>query len=165
MILHEHHIVPRHMGGGNEPSNLIKVNVAVHAFLHKQLFLEHGHWQDELAWKALSGQVKGAEIALLKNRMKSLGTTIPPEQRIKIANSLRGRSRPNQSLIMKNQQYRRKTYEITHPNGQKTIIIGLVEFCKENGLNAANLCQVSKGKKKHHKNYTCKEIRYTNGTS
>ena len=54
---HTHHIIPRHAGGTDDPSNLIELTVNEHAEAHRQLFLKFGRWEDELAWKALSGQV------------------------------------------------------------------------------------------------------------
>ncbi len=65
IVWHRHHIVPRHMGGGDEPSNLVKVNVAMHAFLHKCLWEEHGFIEDFIAWKCLSGQITNAEANAL----------------------------------------------------------------------------------------------------
>ena len=54
-IYHKHHIIPKHMGGTNDPSNLVTVTIEEHANLHKQLWEELGHWQDKVAWLALSG--------------------------------------------------------------------------------------------------------------
>ena len=59
---HKHHIIPRHAGGTDDPSNLIKVNVAMHAFLHKQLWEDNGFIEDKLAWLGLSGQKSFREI-------------------------------------------------------------------------------------------------------
>ena len=58
---HKHHIIPKHMGGTCASENLVKVTVEQHAALHKQLWEDLGHWQDELAWKALSGQISNQE--------------------------------------------------------------------------------------------------------
>ena len=33
IVWHLHHIIPKHMGGTDEPENLIRLNVACHAFL------------------------------------------------------------------------------------------------------------------------------------
>jgi hypothetical protein len=52
MNTHIHHKIPKHMGGSNDPSNLIELTVAEHAEAHKKLFEEYGCWQDEIAWKA-----------------------------------------------------------------------------------------------------------------
>jgi hypothetical protein len=37
---HIHHIIPKHMGGSNDPSNLIKLTVAEHAEAHRKRFSE-----------------------------------------------------------------------------------------------------------------------------
>ena len=54
---HKHHIIPRHAGGSDDPSNLIELTVEEHALAHKKLFEEHGRWQDKIAWLTLSGQI------------------------------------------------------------------------------------------------------------
>lgn len=59
---HQHHIVPRHMGGTDDKSNLITVTVEQHANLHRILYEVHGHWQDYCAWKGLSGRIDKEEI-------------------------------------------------------------------------------------------------------
>ena len=53
------------MGGTNDPSNLIELTVEEHALAHKKLFEEHGRWQDEVAWKGLSGMIGKEEIIRL----------------------------------------------------------------------------------------------------
>jgi len=62
IIFHKHHIVPKHMGGTNKPSNLLKVNVPLHAFLHKLLWGEYGKTEDFLAWKMLEGTITNKEF-------------------------------------------------------------------------------------------------------
>ena len=62
IIYHNHHIVPKHMNGTDDPSNMLRCNVALHAFLHKLLFEEHGHWQDRIAWRGLAGLIGHDEI-------------------------------------------------------------------------------------------------------
>ena len=62
MGTHLHHIIPRHMGGSNDLENLIELTVEEHAEAHKILYEKHGHWQDHIAWKALSGQINSDDI-------------------------------------------------------------------------------------------------------
>ena len=65
------------MGGTDDPSNLVELTVKEHANAHKLLFEEHGLWQDELAWKTLSGQITNAEANLEKLRLSKLGKNNP----------------------------------------------------------------------------------------
>jgi hypothetical protein len=70
---HKHHIVPKHMGGSDDPSNLIELSVEEHANAHRLLYELHGRWQDKIAWQALSGQIGKEEIILeiIKNANKN----------------------------------------------------------------------------------------------
>ena len=60
-MYHKHHIVPRHMGGSNDPSNLKLVTVEQHAEEHRLLWEKHGKQQDYIAWQALSGNISREE--------------------------------------------------------------------------------------------------------
>lgn len=73
MQFHKHHLIPRHRGGTNHPSNLIKVNIPLHAFLHKQLWLEDGHMEDYIAWQCLSGQITTAEANIMATKNANIG--------------------------------------------------------------------------------------------
>lgn len=105
---HIHHIVPKHMGGTNDPSNLVELTVEEHAEAHRKLYEEHGCWQDHLAWKALSGQIKSDDIRRLKTILTWTGRKhseqskekikaarakqiITDETRAKMSNSQKGR--------------------------------------------------------------------------
>jgi hypothetical protein len=54
---HWHHIVPKHTGGSDDPSNLVHLTVEEHAEEHRKLWEQYGRWQDKIAWKTLSGQI------------------------------------------------------------------------------------------------------------
>lgn len=60
--MHNHHIVPKHMGGTDDPENLIGLTVEEHAEAHRKLFEEHGHWQDYIAWQGLAGLISKEEL-------------------------------------------------------------------------------------------------------
>ena len=62
---HWHHIVPRHAGGTDEPENLVRVTTEEHAELHLALYLEHGRYEDWIAYHALSGQIGKDEVLWL----------------------------------------------------------------------------------------------------
>jgi len=59
---HKHHIIPRHAGGSDDPSNLVELTVEEHALAHKKLYEKYGRWQDELAWLGLSGRIGKEEV-------------------------------------------------------------------------------------------------------
>lgn len=83
---HKHHIIPKHAGGTNDKSNLIKVNVALHALLHKILWEENGCLEDKVAWLTLSGQISKLEaISMLQKQPKSF------ESRRKMSEAQRGK--------------------------------------------------------------------------
>ncbi len=67
-IYHKHHIVPKHMGGNNHSSNIELVTVTEHAERHRVLYEQHGHWQDKVAWLAISGYIGQEEIIYEKFR-------------------------------------------------------------------------------------------------
>lgn len=46
-----------------------------------------------------------------------------------------------------------RTYELISPTGEAVTIYNLVKFCRENGLNAGNMCQVAIGKKSQYKGW------------
>jgi len=46
---HKHHIIPKHMGGTDDPSNLIELTVEEHAEAHRLLWEKYGNWQDNVA--------------------------------------------------------------------------------------------------------------------
>lgn len=61
-MTHKHHIIPKHIGGSDDPSNLIEVSISEHAEIHKKMYEEHGRWQDYVAWKGLTGCINKEEI-------------------------------------------------------------------------------------------------------
>ena len=59
---HKHHVIPKHAGGTDDPSNIVELTIEEHAEAHKKLFEEYGRWQDYLAWKGLSKQIPYRDI-------------------------------------------------------------------------------------------------------
>lgn len=111
MGTHKHHIIPKHMGGSNDPSNLVELTVEEHAEAHRVLWETHGKWQDFLAWKALSGQITSDDLRRELARLSRLGRQLTEdtknkirkaralqvfsvETRQKMSNSRRGKPRP-----------------------------------------------------------------------
>ena len=94
---HKHHIIPRHAGGSNDPSNLIELTIPEHALAHKKLYEEHGCWQDEIAYLTLSGQI-GKEEARIRALKKALtGKKHTEEHKRKMIEALTGKKRSEES--------------------------------------------------------------------
>lgn len=53
---HIHHIIPKHMGGTDNPSNLVELTVLEHAQAHKELYEKYGKTEDLCAYYMLSGK-------------------------------------------------------------------------------------------------------------
>ena len=65
---HKHHIVPKHMGGNDEPENIVELSIEEHAEAHRNLYEEHNKWQDLIAWKGLLGQLTSDECSFIAIR-------------------------------------------------------------------------------------------------
>lgn len=85
-MIHKHHIIPKHAGGTDDPSNLVELTIEDHAIAHKVL---HGLWkreEDHIAWLALSGQISTQEAWYLAR--------MSPTAKRKLSESLKGKSYP-----------------------------------------------------------------------
>ena len=135
-MIHKHHIIPRHAGGTDDPSNLIELTIEEHAEAHRKLYEEYGRWQDNVAWRTLSGQISKAEATkeVQRNNRNRLG--------IKHTGDM---SRFGAHKV--------KEYTITDPDGNTFDIVNMAKFARENNLHQGNLIAVAKGKQKQSKGY------------
>jgi hypothetical protein len=67
------------MGGTDDPSNIVELTIEEHAEAHKLLWENHRCWQDEIAWKALSGRIGKEDIIREIQRKTHLGKKKKPE--------------------------------------------------------------------------------------
>lgn len=79
------------MGGSDDPSNIIELTVEEHAEAHRLLYEKYGRWQDQVAWKALSGMIGKEEIIHEIHKKTNLGRYPSAEVREKMAMAKRGR--------------------------------------------------------------------------
>lgn len=88
---HKHHIIPKHMGGDDNPNNLIELSIEEHANAHKKLYELYGHYEDKIAWLGLSGRIGKEEILLERSRLggkanKGTPKTKEHKEKIRAAN-------------------------------------------------------------------------------
>ena len=84
-----HHIIPRHAGGTDDPSNLISLTPEEHAEAHRELYEQYGRVQDKVAWMGLAKLATNKEIiAELLAQPKS------EEHKRKISEAHKGMSKP-----------------------------------------------------------------------
>ena len=70
-VLHQHHIIPRHAGGTDDPSNLVYLTIEEHANAHRLLYEQYNRQEDYLAWKGLAGVIGKDEMWLAKCSLNS----------------------------------------------------------------------------------------------
>jgi hypothetical protein len=163
---HKHHIIPKHMGGTDDPSNLVELTVEEHAEAHRILFETYGRKQDELAWKGLAGII-GKEELLHELFVLAGSKSRPPiGHKANIGRKWSDSYKQKMSFvtkgIKKTQEHKDKISEgnsrkwlITKPNGEELEIKNLQKYCKENNLNTSKMCSVASGLRKHHKKHNC----------
>jgi len=101
---HKHHIVPRHMGGTDDPSNLIELTVEEHAEAHRKLWEQYGNIKDYCAWKGLEGTIGKEEIVRLL--MDPTGRVHTEETKQKISQSHKGKLKHTEESKEKLRQFR-----------------------------------------------------------
>jgi len=94
---HKHHIIPKHMGGTDEPSNLVYLSVKDHAEAHRKLYLNHGKIEDYVAWKSLLKQIGKEQIFIQTSSIGGLNNKGKPKseehkRKISLANSKKRKS-------------------------------------------------------------------------
>jgi hypothetical protein len=129
---HKHHIIPKHMGGSDDKSNLIELSVADHAEAHRKLYEEHGLWQDYVAWQGLAKLMPKEQLI---KRLQSEGGKKCREMHVnpfagsRIGNNFAISSNQQQSVALakteKARSKRKQTFGIIkHQQGEKNSQFG-----------------------------------------
>ena len=114
------------MGGTDDLENLIEVNIEEHAALHKQLWEEFGHWEDELAWKGLSKMIDKQDIIsrVISNTHK--GKKISEETRKKMSDASPWKGKKRNSETIKKMSEAKKGRKLSQKqiDTMKSIFVG-----------------------------------------
>ena len=160
-IYHYHHIIPKHMGGTDDPSNIIKLTIAEHAEAHRKLFEEHGSKFDYIAYMALSNQIGKEEANYLKmlgpknwtkEGMKTLRENAKKRKGDKNPFYGKSHSEKTRSALRENQLNNSwikgvdpallsytTYYEIIYPDGTTKQVAGLKIIADEFNVSIANV--------------------------
>lgn len=114
---HKHHIVPKHMGGTDDSSNLIELSVEEHAEAHRELYEKYGSVYDFVAWKALSGQITSDEARRLATVATWTGRNHTEETKEKIR-----AARERQPMFPRSEETKKKISDSLkgHPVSENT---------------------------------------------
>jgi len=116
---HKHHIIPRHMGGSDDVSNIVELTIEEHAEAHRKLWLQFGKIEDKIAWECLSGR------------------ELSEEDRISLAKSgLEKFRKDNERVeIWKKSISKKRKEQIITPEHCKNISLGLLKCYEEGRYN------------------------------
>ena len=70
------------------------------------------------------------------------------------------KSRVTVDLEKKSEFKQKSLYIIVDPEGNETEIENFSKFCRDHNLNKSAMYEVARGKRKHHKKYTCRKKEY-----
>jgi len=65
---HKHHIIPKHAGGTDDPTNIVELTIEEHAEAHRLLYEKYNQWQDKIAWMGLA-KLTNAHYLMLSEKM------------------------------------------------------------------------------------------------
>ena len=88
-IYHTHHIIPKHAGGTDDPSNLVKLTIEEHAQAHLDLYEKNKDERDLLAYKFLLGQIDKQDVIKALQKLPKTD-----QHKKKISESLKGERNP-----------------------------------------------------------------------
>jgi hypothetical protein len=155
---HKHHIIPRHIGGSDDPSNLIELTPEAHAEAHRALYEKDGRWQDYLAWQGLAKlSMKKDHVKLCLSEAGKKGNAKRQTtggnagmkynmENIKALGIRKGEKNPSA-----------KEFTIVFPDGTTVLIKSLKTWCELNGLIYNTFYNQCVGRRKTYKGYSIKE--------
>jgi hypothetical protein len=168
---HKHHIIPKHMGGSNDPSNLVEVTVTQHAMFHFCNFQLWKKEEDKFAWLGLVGYLPKKELVSKLISHSNKTRAISKQQRAKLSKAMTERWQnpahqeklrnkaleslvqaglASQSLFAK--QKRQETFKlINHQQGTKNSMYGtmwITDGTKKNSYRISKTAAVPPGYRK-----------------
>jgi len=175
---HKHHIIPKHMGGTDDSSNLIELTIEEHAEAHRILFEQHGKKEDWLAWQGLSGLISKKDILKelytsdvwndplfrKKHKQATKDAVNKPEVLAKIRGYVRTESHSKNANARFTEEYLKRVgnsiarkWKVITPNNEEIFIHNMTQFCKQNKLSPGGMSSAAK-LGISHKGYRCEKL-------
>jgi len=161
---HKHHIIPKHRGGTDDPTNLVEVTPTQHAMFHYCEWKLWGDHKDFCAYKMILGDVKNPEFRRARNEafmdvILEGGRKWREKNPDKVKeNGVKGNKSQREKFEKEGRTIAEQKWIVTTPEGETLEVSNLKKFCRENNLLPNKMCEVGKGKWKQHRGYTCKRL-------
>jgi hypothetical protein len=164
---HKHHIIPKHVGGTDEPSNLIELTPAEHAEAHRILYEEYSRWQDYVAWQGLLKLDKKFDAAkesmihgAKKGNKNSNDQWKNPELKFKRVEKFKKSMEGKWAGLGRKGSLNpaAKDYVIIHPDGTEENVTALKTWCELRNLNYNSFYNQCVGRKKSHQGFIVKKV-------
>lgn len=97
---HKHHIQPRYEGGSDAPENLVELSVVQHAMWHYAEWMRKGNWQDDLAFRLLTGRITREES--IREKVANFNKSRKGEKRSPRPDSVREKIRDGMKRYLSN---------------------------------------------------------------
>lgn len=156
---HKHHIIPKHRGGTDDPSNLVEITPTQHAMFHFCEWKLWGDYKDFCAYKMILGDVKNPEFR--SARTKAFSHILVQKAReagvydfeISRERGIKGNKAQRDKFEEEGRTIAEKSWILTKETGETVEVTNLAKYCRENNLSKSHLCNVAKGNRKSHKGY------------
>lgn len=146
---HTHHIIPKHMGGTDDETNLKRgLSIEEHAEEHRLLWLKYGKIEDKIAWQCLSGRTLSEEdrIILAKSGFQAF---LNDPKRVEIWKDCIREKRKSQVITPEHANNISIGLTKAYEEGRKTYVKPSMDFLQENYKR--NKDKMSEGRKKSKK--------------
>jgi hypothetical protein len=159
-----HHVVPKSMGGTDDPSNIVFVPCRVHFILHRCLFKIYKNKQMGYAMMRMSAysRYNSKQYSLSKLVLAGVHPLKQQANKDKISECMKknnpmksAEARASMAAKQMGNKYRAVyTYTITFPDGRVEVITDMKQYCEANNLHRGRMAGLATGREKFYRGMT-----------